>query len=94
MTAEQLKDPTVNVEIGAAYLAQLRERYDGDDTMALAAYNAGIVNADRVGDARAATPRTHRLPGDEATTSTKVLQERDTLREAVSGGVRRDERRT
>lgn len=62
VTTEALQDPKVNVELGAAYLAKLRERYDADDTMALAAYNAGSVNADRWkregGDARIDFPQT------------------------------------
>lgn len=36
-----LTDPSQNLEVGAAYLARLLTRFDGDITMALAAYNAG-----------------------------------------------------
>jgi len=44
--AELLKDPAVNIELGVAYLAYLRDRYDGDTRLALAAYNAGFSNLD------------------------------------------------
>lgn len=47
VTREMLEEPSFNVEIGSEYLAQLRERYDGDEALALAAYNAGVANADR-----------------------------------------------
>lgn len=42
---ERLSDPRVNIEYGAAYLRYLVERYHEVET-ALAAYNAGIANAD------------------------------------------------
>ena len=37
-------DPTVNVEVGARYLASQLELFDGDLPLALAAYNAGPGN--------------------------------------------------
>lgn len=40
-----LQDPAVNIEYGAAYLRFLVERYHEVET-ALAAYNAGLANAD------------------------------------------------
>lgn len=42
---EELEDPVVNIEYGAAYLRYLVERYHEIET-ALAAYNAGLANAD------------------------------------------------
>jgi len=41
-----LKDPETNIRVGAAYLAYLLERYDGEVSFALAAYNGGLSNAD------------------------------------------------
>jgi len=38
---DDLTDPHINVRIGAAYLAYLKERFDGDMRLALIAYNAG-----------------------------------------------------
>lgn len=43
--SDQLENPSVNVEYGAAYLRYLVERYHEVET-ALAAYNAGLANAD------------------------------------------------
>lgn len=43
--ADRLDDPEVNIEYGAAYLRYLVERYHEIET-ALAAYNAGLANAD------------------------------------------------
>jgi hypothetical protein len=47
-----LFDPCTNVEAGARYLKMLRERYDGDLHLSLAAYNYGpnriAVNATRI----------------------------------------------
>jgi len=42
---DQLAEPSVNIEYGAAYLRYLVERYHEIET-ALAAYNAGLANAD------------------------------------------------
>ena len=44
---QTLFDPTVNVRLGTAYLAELAARYDGDMATALAAYNWGPGNIDR-----------------------------------------------
>lgn len=42
---DRLEDPAVNIEYGSAYLRYLVERYHEVET-ALAAYNAGLANAD------------------------------------------------
>jgi len=42
-------DPIVNLNLGARYLRQLRNRYGGDLELALAAYHAGPTAIDRFG---------------------------------------------
>lgn len=41
---EQLFQPEINIRIGCWYLARLLNQYDGDMTLALAAYNGGSGN--------------------------------------------------
>jgi soluble lytic murein transglycosylase len=48
---EDLADPEINIRYGTFLLAELLERYDGDEAAALAAYNAGPGNADEWGGA-------------------------------------------
>ena len=40
-SAEQLQNPSTNIQLGAAYLARLLQRFDGNVALALASYNAG-----------------------------------------------------
>jgi soluble lytic murein transglycosylase len=42
-----LTDPEINVRYGSWYLRHLLDRYDQDERLALAAYNAGEDNVDR-----------------------------------------------
>ena len=44
-----LADPELNIRYGTFLLAELLERYDGDEAAALAAYNAGPGNAEKWG---------------------------------------------
>lgn len=54
-TASDLAEPEVNVAYGSYYLRYLLDHYDGDEMLAVAAYNGGITNVDRwVSRARAA----------------------------------------
>lgn len=41
-----LDDPEINVRYGSWYLHHLLQKYDGDERLALAAYNAGQRNVD------------------------------------------------
>ncbi len=40
-SAEQLQNPSTNIQLGAAYLGRLLQRFDGNVPLALASYNAG-----------------------------------------------------
>ena len=40
-SAEQLQNPSTNIQLGAAYLARLLQRFDGNVALAVASYNAG-----------------------------------------------------
>jgi len=51
-------DPQFNIEAGTFYLAKLLKNFDGDETLALASYNAGA------GNVRKWMKRRGRLPGE------------------------------
>ena len=44
---EDLATPQINISYGAFYLRYLLDHYDGHEAPAIAAYNAGLTNADR-----------------------------------------------
>lgn len=46
---DDLADPDLNIRYGTFFLSYLLDRYDGNEAAALAAYNAGITNADSWG---------------------------------------------
>lgn len=46
-TIEDLSTPAVNIAYGSWYLRWLLDHYDGDEMIALAAYNGGIGNVNR-----------------------------------------------
>jgi soluble lytic murein transglycosylase len=46
-TTADLATPAVNVAYGAYYLRYLLNHYDGNEMLAVAAYNAGLANVDR-----------------------------------------------
>jgi len=53
-TVTDLSTPAINVAYGSYYLRYLLDHYEGDETLAVAAYNAGVTNVDEwVAHARA-----------------------------------------
>ena len=46
-TASDLATPSVNVAYGSYYLRYLLDHYDGNEMLAVAAYNGGLANVDR-----------------------------------------------
>jgi peptidoglycan lytic transglycosylase len=54
-TTERLQDPSTNIQIGAAYLARLLQRFAGNVALALASYNAGEGAVSRWRSARPET---------------------------------------
>jgi soluble lytic murein transglycosylase len=53
---DSLYDPTVNIELGTRYLAQMAGRFDGAPWLASAAYNAGAGRVNQWLDARGTLP--------------------------------------
>ena len=48
VTVQDLRDPETNLGIGFRYLRELLDKYDGDERLALLAYNRGPGTVDRV----------------------------------------------
>src|SRR5271155_1132213 len=46
-TATDLASPSVNVAYGSYYLRYLLDHYEGNEMLAVAAYNGGLTNVDR-----------------------------------------------
>jgi soluble lytic murein transglycosylase len=46
-TASDLATPSINVAYGSYYLRYLLDHYNGNEMLAVAAYNAGLANVDR-----------------------------------------------
>ena len=46
-TTEDLSTPQINIAYGSWYLRHLIDRYAGNETLAIAAYNAGGTNVDK-----------------------------------------------
>ena len=84
-TQADLATPQINISYGAYYLRYLRQRYDGNDMLAVAAYNAGHGNVDRwVRDAGGAEgfDRARDIPFPETREYVDgVLKHRDEYRE-------------
>jgi soluble lytic murein transglycosylase len=77
VTMAMLKEPAFNLQVGADFLAQLIRRYHGDWALALAAYNAGTVNADRWAKGSGDSVSRIGFPTTQRYVAT-VLKERDT----------------
>jgi len=81
---EDLADPQINISYGAYYLRLLLDHYGGNETLAIAAYNAGIGNVDRwVADAGGADSfdKAEHIPFPETRAYVEnVLQRQDDYR--------------
>ena len=76
---KDLGDPEINIRYGTFLLAELLERYDGDEAAALAAYNRGPGNADKWGGAEL-TVEAIPFPETRAYVE-EVLEKRDEYRQ-------------
>jgi len=87
--ASDLGDPQINIQYGSYYLRYLLDRYGGNETLALAAYNGGEGNVDRwlVRASKAArqfTPDDIPFPETRAYVD-RVEQAREDYRDTYSG---------
>jgi soluble lytic murein transglycosylase len=74
-----LATPQINISYGTYYLRYLLRQYDGNETLAIAAYNAGETNVNRwVEDAggEAAFDTSEHIPFPETRTYVENVQER------------------
>lgn len=73
-------DPEQNINGGTRYLAGLLDKYDGNEAVALAAYNAGPGRIDRLGitDEASMQLQFNRLPAETRNYVAKVLQLKQT----------------
>src|SRR5438067_1528581 len=74
-TVADLSDPQTNISYGAYYLRYLLDRYDTNETLALAAYNGGETNVDRW-VARSGRGRAGFRPSDIPFAETRAYVER------------------
>jgi soluble lytic murein transglycosylase len=77
-SAQALRDPAINVQLGSRYLSWLKQRYEGSSILAVAAYNAGE------GSVRRWRRRAPNLPFDEALESFSYLETRRYTRRVLS----------
>lgn len=89
VSAQQLKDPDLNIRLGTIFLADLLAEYDRKVADALAAYNAGPTrmarwrNFPEYGDVELFTER---IPFDETRDYVKVVQQNARIYAALYGG--------
>ena len=84
-----LATPQINIAYGAYYLRYLLDRYDGNETLAVAAYNAGHGNVDRWveaagGEGSFEADRDIPFPETRAYVA-NVLERRDQYRDRYAG---------
>jgi soluble lytic murein transglycosylase len=84
-----LATPQINIAYGTYYLRYLIDHYEGNEAPAIAAYNAGVTNADRW-VAKAGGPNAFDAAGDIPFPETRayvgnVLERRDQYREHYAG---------
>jgi soluble lytic murein transglycosylase len=84
-----LATPQINIAYGTYYLRYLIDHYEGNEAPAIAAYNAGVTNADRW-VAKAGGPNAFDAAGDIPFPETRayvsnVLERRDQYRDHYAG---------